>query len=104
MPGKQDGSAIAGIEDVFIALDGPQPSATLSKNISKDERQHRGLSAPLRSGRDDKGEGGVSSCDRLLVKRTADPSTARRYRSASLGMTKGRALPWKAVAEPEASS
>jgi len=24
MPGKQDGSAIAGIKDVFIALDGPQ--------------------------------------------------------------------------------
>jgi hypothetical protein len=28
----------------------------------------------------------------LLVKRTADPSTARRDRSASLGMTKGRVV------------
>jgi len=85
MPGKQDGSAIAGIKDVCIALDGPQALGDFVENISKDERQHRGLSAPLRSGRDDKGEGGVSSCDWLLVKRTADSSTARRDRSASLG-------------------
>jgi hypothetical protein len=45
----------------------------------------------VRSGRDDKGEGGAS-IDVGCRLRTADPS-------ASLGMTKGRtALPWKVVA------
>jgi hypothetical protein len=45
---------------------GRRPSATLSKNISKDERQHRGLSAPLRSGRDDKGEGGAFRREKIV--------------------------------------
>jgi hypothetical protein len=103
MPGKQHGSAIAGIEDVFIALDGAAGPRRLCRKTFPRMSVNTEV-APLRSGRDDKGEGGVSSCDWLLVKRTADPSTARRDRSASLGMTKDRALPWKAVAEPEASS
>jgi hypothetical protein len=38
----------------------PPPRVRSVENISKKRHQHRDLSAPLRSGRDDKGEGSAS--------------------------------------------
>jgi hypothetical protein len=61
-----------------------------SKGFCAARRKTADLSTTLRSGRDDKFVGGLDSAFPGKVRGTADPSTARRDRSASLLMTKGR--------------
>jgi hypothetical protein len=65
------------------------------ENISRTGRQHRDLSATLRSGRDDKGEGGAFIGSGCQIKSAHHPW--KRY--APVEMTKERvALSWEAAA------
>ena len=67
------------------ARDWKRNSGPLEKYFQEGFRGTADPSTTLRSGRDDKGEGGASNESWLVDDRTADPS-------ASNGMTKGRVV------------